>query len=322
MAVPTISTITPSSGLTRGRNMVRIAGTGFRVAPAPPAGLITDFTPITTVEVYFGGVQSDYAQVVSTTEVIAVVPKWTGDPHPADALPAALDVRLVNLDDAGAPIVGEEVTAAAAYTVDRPKLTNKTVVERVLEEFVTELRRHVHPNVWITMERFYYDSADDIPDRIKKGKLPIIHVNGVEYETDPLTQLMGDQPFVDSVDTDLYHIQRVPKTVDLILPAIEAYSTSEHAAELIGISQALELMFHDIPYLEVSPDSGDTEATGNYKHPMEMPPDGEPAFDLGPEIDGLKSFRAAARIKTVDLIEPGGTEVSREHVVDEPEVDL
>jgi hypothetical protein len=109
MAVPTITSVTPSTVWTGGQ-LVVVTGTNLRLPPDPPVsatGPLPD--PLPTVGVLVGSVEAKAVDVLSATMLSCNVP--AADPSPA---PVAMVVR--NLDDAGVPIPGESATLAAAVT--------------------------------------------------------------------------------------------------------------------------------------------------------------------------------------------------------------
>src|SRR3990172_7365086 len=113
MAVPTITSVTPNSGPTAGRLLVAIAGTNFQLSPTPPPGP-TNGILAPTVRVLFGTELAVNVAVVSSTKLYCYIP--SGDDGP-------VDVTVTHLDPLGVPIVGETVTAVAAFTYTRVLLT-------------------------------------------------------------------------------------------------------------------------------------------------------------------------------------------------------
>jgi hypothetical protein len=140
MAVPTITSVTPSTVWTGGQ-LVVVRGTGFRLPPEPPvstAGPLPD--PLPTVGVLVGGVAAAAVQVLSETMLSCKLP--AADPTPA---PVPLVVR--NLDDTGQPIAGESATMAEAVTYARPDLSVEEDGGRVERALIRLLKRQVLANV-------------------------------------------------------------------------------------------------------------------------------------------------------------------------------
>ena len=141
MPVPTISSVTPNVGHTGGRNVIVLAGTNFRLPPAPPATGPTNGIVPKTVKVTLGGVDATDVRVFSATEL---------DCRPGIHDPGAVSVVVQNLDDNGAPIAGESATLASGYTYQRPDLTAESDLIRILRVLRRELARQVTPEVAIT----------------------------------------------------------------------------------------------------------------------------------------------------------------------------
>jgi hypothetical protein len=189
MAVPTITDISPTTGLARGLQLATITGTNFRLPPTPGTGPV-EYVP--TVSVTVNG-RAAVVAVLSATEIRISTPSYMGEP---EAMSTAVDVVLKNLDDNGDPISGEEVTAAAAYTYKRPDLTADHDGYWITTALVQALRRNLLANTWASNSPDY--SADPATQVTFTGELPAITVdsprivenkllrdNDPQVETDP-----------------------------------------------------------------------------------------------------------------------------------------
>lgn len=134
MAVPTISTITPSVGPGGGGNVIKVTGTNFRQY-TPPAYGPSDGVAHCYVRVTVGG-EVAVVHTYSATELGVVVPPYGGDID-VEIFPP-VDLVLANLDDDGDPISGETATALEAYTYQREPLRQPTMV---IEPAFTRLAR-------------------------------------------------------------------------------------------------------------------------------------------------------------------------------------
>lgn len=124
MPVPTITSISPSSGAPTGGLMVEIVGTGFRMPTIPISGRVGELAP--SVLVTLGGVPARLHTVASPTRLFFLTPKATllgppPDVQPIDSLRVALQVR--NIDGDGVMIPGELVTVPDAFTYRRPDVS-------------------------------------------------------------------------------------------------------------------------------------------------------------------------------------------------------
>jgi hypothetical protein len=315
MAVPTITSITPEQGLTRGRNLVKIYGTNFQMPPDPP--LNTSGPAFQSIKVMFGALQSQSAFAITPTFAVAEVPTYEADDMDGDGVP--VDLTLYNLDSAGVEIPGEMVVHSS-YTYGRPLFTDEQVLEYVMTHFVKYLRRHVTDNIWITMGRSYSEGDDQINEQIKQAKHPLIWINGIDLESNPLAQRMKDREFLTTpTDFDEY---RVGTAVNVVMSNIQIYSSEEHSREIIALQNAVTNALRDVPHLKCAPPSFDTEAT-EYKYPMVIPAESFPSFDLGPENDGLKTCSLGITIQEVDLTDLAGTLTDIGWTVEEdPEIDF
>lgn len=124
MAVPTLTSVTPSSGPAGGRALVTLVGTNFRIYTPPAYGHVGAATPV-YVQVLVGGQEAWRTEVLSDTEISFQAPPYVGDADLA-SFPAA-DVTVKNLDDAFTPIPGEEATLSGAYTYQREPLRPPTL---------------------------------------------------------------------------------------------------------------------------------------------------------------------------------------------------
>jgi hypothetical protein len=124
VAVPTLTSATPSSGPAGGRALVTLVGTNFRTYTPPASGYVGGSAPV-YVQVLFAGQVAWRTEVISDTDIVVQAPPYVGDPD-LDRFPA-VDVTVKNLDDSFVPIPGEEVTLSSAYTYEREPLRPPTL---------------------------------------------------------------------------------------------------------------------------------------------------------------------------------------------------
>lgn len=297
MTVPTIASVTPLNGNTRGGNLITINGTGFRL-PGPivlEGGVVKSRKAIS---VQFEGVESEYAHAVTDTKAIARVPQYRGD---YKGIPAELTVRLANLDDDQVEIPGEAVEYEA-YTVQRPRLTVEPIDLRVMDQFLQAVRRHVHPNVWFTTERIYWDMSEGVMDPIREqASLPLIHINGMIQEENTDQQGMGGEQV--EVSPGVWENISNGEAVDIVLTAVEIYSRADHMREIVNLARAFMRFVNECPYLRVPPEAWDVGAD-DYEYQMLFPSDAYPSYETGPALDGFKVCRTGVVIQGVELRDP------------------
>jgi len=311
MAVPTITGVTPNTGLTRGGEWVTITGTNFRAVPAPAATGYVGGPEQFTVAVAFDGVAAPYAAQVDATTIKARVPAYTGtyqtkvggggsgEQVVEDALPVTVDVRVANLDDTGAEIVGENATLAGGYTYTRASLTQQTMMERVIAAAIETLRRHVTRNVWWTKYRDYDDTPDDLLDQLQRTGSPLLRMSG-PLLTEDLDHGLVEAPYEEDPSDSTKWLRRVRQRTASLGFTVEAFSTAAHPGELLNLAQAFVACVDGLPWLEVERDDAHP-GTGAYRLEWFVPPDGFPAFDMDPNLPGTQSWRADIEISGVDL---------------------
>lgn len=244
MAVPTFSSVTPTTGPAGGRNVLEITGTNFRVSPTN--GL--------TVAVTVDGITA-LAEARSATLLHVVAPAFERPNSAAlvDPLPT-VDIVITNLDDDGDPIVGETVTAAAAYTYERFPLRPPAsslegevyhrIIRKVLETFGSQL----HPNIAIGTNVDYGDTGALV---IKAAQVPQIILTGPRIEED----FENRHHWADFFEINEGGgpperiVSRWPGFVATL--GFEAILATNNQRELWVMMQGLAAMFMRTPYLYV-----------------------------------------------------------------------
>lgn len=171
MAVPTITSLSVTTGPTQGRTLVAITGTNFRAYPAIPAtGRVPKPTP--TVRILFGTEEATDVQTESTTKVWCLAP--VSDP-------GLVSVTLTNIDAEGAAVAGETVVKANAYTYVRPYIRAQSNgasadiyrgdLHRLVIKLVREWRRQVLDNTVLKKPNKDYARMPE-SERVKMATLP------------------------------------------------------------------------------------------------------------------------------------------------------
>lgn len=155
MAIPTITAVTPGEVVSNSRAQVVITGTNFNLwpsLPVPNAGVLVYFV--------FGTEEflADHIGVISDTEIRCQVVMYMGS-ESATAFTA--DVKVVNIDTSGDPVVGEEVTSVDAVTYvrdahlsgDRGQLS---FLERCFQEFMRMLDVTFHAEIALATHTDYH----------------------------------------------------------------------------------------------------------------------------------------------------------------------
>jgi hypothetical protein len=256
MTVPTIAGVNPNSGSTRGDNIVRVEGSGFRLPPPPPpTGYLGGPQP-KTVSVKFEGVESEWAYSANDGLILARVPQWRGAYDVP--FPLALDVRVANLDDSGIEIPGESVTLADAYQIDRHSLSTESYFQRVIREFQHLFKRHVTDKTFVTVSRDAATAALD--DQRLRAAAPAVHLVGPRTAVNRFYSINREEIEQDSIDPTMWMRRRFPVTVDF---DFDVYLYADSSRHLFSMAQSVMLMFRDIIVVRVPDDP--TDPTGPHK---------------------------------------------------------
>jgi len=303
MAVPTITAIDPPTGNTKGGYLIRIDGTNFRLPPPPPPTGYLGGPAQKTVSVQFDGVESEWAHAIYDTGILARVPEYRG-PDGA-TWPVQYDVRVANLDDSGVEIPGENVTLVDGFAVDRPVMTAQPYQQRLVEELIKLMRRHVMSNVHLTVTRDY---ADDPPsDEHLWAEMPVIHLAGPRTVLNRFYSCNREEVEEDPSDPELYFRRKFPVTVDMEFDIIGWAKNSRH---LFAMGQAIVLLFRDIIHITIDVDPSDP-ARGQVSYELDMPFGNQPDYNTAPALDDLRNFRTMCRIRGVHIDDESGTIVER-----------
>jgi hypothetical protein len=304
VAVPTITTITPATGLTRGGQWIAIEGTGFQLPTVPPSGsgyLGAGVLP--SVKVTIGGVDCEYAESASDTLAYCLVPRWAGSP--SVSFPVTVDVRLANLATDGIEIPGEAVTEVDGFAYHRPGLVSDCYLKRIVDELITLLRRHVLPNVAVTISREW----DDDPATVERlrDSAPSIHLIGPRTTINRFDSLNREDPEAETGDQTYYQRRRVPVTADLEFEVRIFAANPFHATNLV---QAFLLTWRDITRIAILRDPA-TPALGEHSYEVEIPWDRFPDMDAAPNYSDLITTTTGLMIRGVHLDDESGTMIER-----------
>lgn len=304
MAVPTITSISPAAGLTRGEQWIAIIGTNFRlpVIPSAPSGYLGGAAR-PSVKVTIGGVPCEYAESATTELVYCKVPRWAGSP--SATFPIELDVRLANLDDDGNEIAGEAVVEVDGWTYHRPPLTEACYLKRIVDELITLLRRHVLPNVAVTISREWDDNPATI-ERLRDSA-PSIHLVGPRLTLNRFDSINRENAQAEASDPTYYQRRKVPVTSDLEFDVRIFAANPYHATNLI---QAFLLTWRDITEIAILRDPSDA-SLGYGSYDIEIPWDRYPDMDAAPSYSDLVTITTGLMIAGVHLDDESGTMIER-----------
>jgi hypothetical protein len=290
MAVPSITSVTPSSGPTGGSLLVEIAGTGFRLPDPPPATGPAPASP-PTIRVIVGGRSARDVRVIDAGLLSCLVP-------PGDAGPA--DVVVQNLDATGAPIPGEEATTAGAFTYVLHPLTPEADLTRLVRTLLQELKRQVLVNAVLTVHTDFDPETGDELHLAQLAQLPALVLVGPELAEDRFLSL--NQLPEQATSPDRFARRRVPYTVDLGFTLV---GVSDHTTELLNLIAATQLFFHRNKFLDMPRDPSNAFA-GSVRYEMDFTPDGDLKVTSQPNESNVRSFSGRFVVRGFDLEDLAG----------------
>jgi len=290
MAIPSITSITPSSGPTGGGVLLQIAGTGFQLPPSPaPAGLTAP--PVPTVRVLLGGRAARDVRIVGPGLLTCLAP--AGDA-------GAADVVVQNIDAAGVAIAGEQAAAAGAFMYLRPALTTEADLTRLVRRLLQELKRQVIDNVVLTVQTDFDADAGAELHLAQIAALPALVLLGPELSENRFYSL-NQRPEVPT-EPDRFAQRRAPYTVDLGFTLI---GVSDHTTELLNLMAASQLFFHRNKLLELDRDPANADA-GAVRYEMDFTPDGDLKVTSQPNESNVRSFSGRFVVRGFDLEDLAG----------------
>lgn len=249
-----LESVTPARGHTGGHTLVQIDGHGFRVrTPVAPSG--PSLPPPPTVRVLFDGIPALAVEVVSEHVLRAVTPR-----HPPDRVVdgqqvavGTVDVQVLNLDDAGAPIAGEAGELAAAYTYVRPELAGYMGSwTRTLIAFKEMLQELLLENVRVNPSVDYDPDTLEAAGFVELAEGPGIALMNIAFP--PSAEEKGHEPeMVDGLGG--YVLIRRPSLRTDIVGTIVLVGNNQE--ELINLGEACTHIFRDFGLFEVLKDPDD-----------------------------------------------------------------
>lgn len=253
MVAPTITSVTPAEGLTRGETFVEIVGTGFN---PPIPRLLTDPPTGPSTKVYFDDVEAIETRILSPTLIHVLTPRTV------QIAPSAVDVKVENTTPSppGADVV-ESVVAPGAFEYKRPDLStradasNYSALLIVTRQILRELKTHVLQNTHFDMHSEYVDQfsvlvGEEVQIKVDEPILKVLAPSLVEERG--VYAFNGE--FNVPGDPDEFTQYTQPVHVRATYPIEGVGRTSGEAMQLWA---ALTSYFHRTPDLIVPRDGAD-----------------------------------------------------------------
>lgn len=275
MAIPSISSVQPAAGPSSGGDLVRLVGTGFA----------------DHVRVLFGDALAVAASVrdEAGTRIVDVR-------TPAHQV-GVVDVELVNLDAAGAPVPGESVVIPGAYRFARPTVAREADLTRVIRQLLRELKRQVLANVSATVSVDYDDTVVDGLNVIAMAKVPSLVLSGPTLRPNRFYSAnVAHEDVVGGASGPELVRRKPPYTVDLVFTVTAA---SERTVELFNLMAAVATFLNRNRWLELARDPADA-SRGVVR--WEMDADGEFRTQLAGK-DDVRAFTCGFVVRGFDVDE-------------------
>jgi len=296
--VPTITSLTPATGLTSGGSLVTIQGTGFRTA-APSDGDFDFESWQQTMLVQFGALPAKEVRVYSDTLLTCLAPPATGA--------AAASVTLTNLDDSGVPIGGENVSLAGAYAYVLPKYTRefesdftrivRTLIQRMKQQLLVD-------EVNYAVQTDYDPTTGDELHVTKFAKLPGFALVGPELEENRFYSVNEQPDFpdgsisaADGESSGGFLETRVPYTVNC---RFEIVCASDNKVELLNLMSNFVSFMHANKWLVVDR-SGSDPTLGQVRIELDFPPGGLPKNTSSPNTSNVVSWSSTIVLRGLDI---------------------
>ena len=261
MTVPAISSVNPVTGPTAGGDVVRITGAGFAAQ----------------IALLFDDVE---AEVLSVRDEGGISIADVRTPAHPDAV---ADLTIRNLDDAGAPVPGEEVVLPGAYRFLRPRIVSESDLTRLVRGLLRELKQQIIANISMTVSVDYDDTTIDGLNVVAISRLPSVVLSGPKVNENRF--FSTNEPHEDVVSgvsgPELLR-RRPPFTVDL---SFTITAVSDRTVELLNLMAAVATFLNRNRWLDLPRDPEDENA-GAVR--WEMDPEG----DFQTRLDGPDDVRA------------------------------
>lgn len=256
-----IDELEPGAGPTSGGDLVRLTGRGFAER----------------IAVWFGDAPAEVVALLSSdggsTAHVRTPPGETG----------AVDVRVDDLDDAGAPV--ERAVLPAGYRYERADLEDESDLTRLVRALLRVLKRDL---LETTSLRVSVDYTPDGSPRPAPASLPALVLSGPRLARNRLygTNEPRTQVVITSTGPELV-AHRPPLTVDLVFTL---RASSSRATELLNLEAAIGGLFARVKWLEMRRDAADPESetlrweldlAGDFQTTLDGPDDlGESTVDV------------------------------------------
>lgn len=296
MAVPTLTTVSPSNGPTGGQQLVTLTGTNFRL-PVIPTDEIVESDANSTVLVLFGGVPGEGTACLDATTAVSIPP-----PHVA----GTVAVTIMNLDPlTGVPVSGEQATLSDGYTYAAPVHTSERESDlvRLTRALLQFFKLKLGVTTTYAVHTDYDPTTGDELHVTEFASLPGISLVGPELSENRFYSINVAPTFDDPTSVEdgyatAFVSTPVPYTVDVKWTIVGA---SNSKMELLNLMSNFVALMHRTKFFVMLRNDAD-ESKGTVRYEMDFEPDGEPKATMTSGSDhtnnsNLRSFHARIIIR-------------------------
>ena len=293
MGVPTVTTISPSTGRSMGGFVVRVVGTNFRVltdeyVPESTGGIVRgDWAE--SVKVQVDGVAAESVEVLSATQIQFIMPMYADDPK---SLPKQATIRIANLNSDGDEISGEVVTKTKAFTYVQKDLTSPCHLLGLVGLVILLIRRAVIQNVSLTTDIDWNDIDED-QRKTHEASIPAIYLRGPQI-IDPKSDQSVTEDEVTFDDNQNYRIDQDPTVANV---RFQVMGVSDNSMECINLGQAFLEWVKNQATIRVPRDPAD-ESKGYRDYEFGFILNGQPSYK---KVASLFQFIATIEVERVLL---------------------
>ncbi len=255
MPAPTITAVTPSTGLSRGGFLVTFTGTNFDASSDEATGAAE-------VQVIFGARAATDVQVLSATTLTCIVPRGDLPTKKTDPNTLAVTVTVTNVEQ-GPPNSG---TLANAFTYRRPDLTIESHFAAVVRALVHRMKEQIIKNVALTTHSDWDEETSDLRNRVQLARLPSIVLIGPTLTPHRVTSynertqtLSGGPPPTD------FTVHDRPLAVSL---DFEVHLQSRSKIELLNLLHHAVVFVHRTGRLDSVPIDPSNPGAGSVEYPL------------------------------------------------------
>lgn len=315
MAIPTISSISPSKGHSGGGTVLRIVGTGFQLPAEPPSGIGPVPEGPATVRVFVGGVEARLVRVASATTLYVTTERR--DPA------SGLDVEIRNVGPLGETLGAEVVVAAGAYEYARPIFTDVPDSTRLVKALHAELVRQVFPEVVITAHVDWTDSPATILRGARDAKAPCVFLAGPTFRPNAVyrTNVRSLEPVLDAAGGEIPNLvreHRAPLTDDVVFTI---GAIADKYATLLALTAALRDFQLRNPFLYLPRSEGSADLVR-----YDLVWESDLTVDSAPEESNIRTCSGTIVVAGFDTLAAPGFEsdqamTAHPTLLDEPELE-